>query len=123
MKQEKETEYVSEYVDQEKSCRECGGAFVYTARDQRFFVDMNYNPPVRCRPCRDKRKAANGGHQVPDAGRELSSKPEAVQATAPEVYRRPAPRYEPQPEPVVERSRKQKSGRRRRQVEDEDSDW
>lgn len=113
---------MSEYVDQEKSCRECGGAFVYTARDQRFFADMNYNPPVRCRPCRDKRKAANGGgHQAPETGRDFGSRTASVQAQAPEPYRR-APRYEPQPEPAPQ-PRKPKGSRRRRYEEDEDSDW
>ena len=38
-------------------CRDCGKHFVFTIGEQRFFNDHGYQPPKRCRTCREiKRK-------------------------------------------------------------------
>lgn len=39
-------------------CGDCGQAFEWTERDQEFYESKGYEPPKRCRPCRDKRKKA-----------------------------------------------------------------
>lgn len=39
-------------------CKDCGKEFVHTVRDQEFYKEKGYeNDPVRCRDCRNKRKA------------------------------------------------------------------
>lgn len=48
---------MSEFVDQEKTCRDCPNTFVFTAGEQKFFVEKGFTPPNRCKPCRDRRKA------------------------------------------------------------------
>jgi DNA-directed RNA polymerase subunit RPC12/RpoP len=55
-------------ADQEIICKDCRTKFVFTVRDQEFFAKMNFTPPVRCKPCRDKRKAeknSGGGMNAP----------------------------------------------------------
>jgi hypothetical protein len=52
---------VSDYVDQEKMCRDCPEKFVFTAGEQAFFAEKQFNPPTRCPSCRAKRKAAAAG--------------------------------------------------------------
>jgi hypothetical protein len=106
---------VSDYVDQEKMCRDCPEKFVFTAGEQAFFAEKQFNPPTRCPSCRAKRKAAAAGQGF---------NPGAVQhraAPAPEVYRS-QPRHEPAPE-MPSRPRKQHKGSRRRHEMDEDRDW
>jgi hypothetical protein len=41
----------------ERICRGCGGKFVITPGEVRFFVDNNLHLPWRCQPCRDERRA------------------------------------------------------------------
>ncbi len=39
-------------------CKDCGKEFTFSVRDQEFYERMGFeNEPVRCRECRDKRKA------------------------------------------------------------------
>jgi len=38
-----------------------GGAFVFTEKDQAFFNKMGFTEPRRCKPCRARKKASNGG--------------------------------------------------------------
>ncbi len=39
-------------------CKDCGAEFVHTVRDQEFYLEKGYeNEPVRCRDCRNKKKA------------------------------------------------------------------
>lgn len=55
---------MSEYTDQELSCKDCNNTFTFTAGEQQFFAERQFTPPVRCKPCRDIRKAqkeAGGG--------------------------------------------------------------
>lgn len=42
--------------DQELKCRDCGAAFVHPERDQEFYRQQGYQPPKRCKPCRDRKK-------------------------------------------------------------------
>ena len=43
--------------DREIKCKDCGGNFIYTAGEQEFFQAKGFSEPVRCKPCRDMRKA------------------------------------------------------------------
>ena len=58
---------MSDFEDLNLVCRDCGGPFVLTAKDQAFFArmsDENGKPfvnPVRCKPCRDLKKAQRMG--------------------------------------------------------------
>ena len=50
--------------DKELSCKDCGQLFTFTEGEQDFFSQRGFSEPVRCRPCRDARKAqkASGGY-------------------------------------------------------------
>lgn len=49
------------YQDEVLRCKECGQEFVFTARDQEFFAEKGFtNKPVRCKSCRDAKKADRG---------------------------------------------------------------
>ncbi len=55
------------FEDKTLVCRECGQEFVFTASEQQFYADKGFqNEPGRCKACRDKRKAANGGFNRSD---------------------------------------------------------
>jgi hypothetical protein len=43
--------------DQTMTCRDCNTSFEFTEREQEFFKEKGFNPPVRCPDCRRKRKA------------------------------------------------------------------
>lgn len=46
--------------DETLKCRDCGDEFVFTVGEQEFYNKMKFeNKPVRCKPCRDKRKNYN----------------------------------------------------------------
>lgn len=39
-------------------CKDCSKEFIFTIRDQEFYEKMGFtNKPVRCKECRDKKKA------------------------------------------------------------------
>lgn len=39
-------------------CRDCGTEFAFTVREQEFYKEKGFeNEPVRCKECRDKKKA------------------------------------------------------------------
>ena len=44
------------YFDREIPCRICGTKFWYTAGEQKFFKEKNFNDPIRCPECREKLK-------------------------------------------------------------------
>ena len=47
-----------EYTDKNIVCKDCGAEFVFTAGEQRFYAEKGFNnEPVRCKDCRDKKKA------------------------------------------------------------------
>jgi hypothetical protein len=43
--------------DKTLQCVACPRTFIFTARDQRFFLERGFDPPKRCKPCRDAKKA------------------------------------------------------------------
>ncbi|HEY0005944.1 MAG TPA: zinc-ribbon domain containing protein [Pyrinomonadaceae bacterium] len=44
---------VNRFTDQHLTCTDCGGAFVWTAADQKYFREQGWtNTPKRCKPCR-----------------------------------------------------------------------
>jgi hypothetical protein len=43
--------------DREITCKDCGGNFIFTVGEQEFFQQKGFSEPVRCKPCRDARKA------------------------------------------------------------------
>ena len=48
--------------DEKITCLDCQQSFDFTARDQRWYAQQNWpDPPKRCKPCRDKRKATRNG--------------------------------------------------------------
>lgn len=47
-----------ELKDIEITCKDCNEKFMFTVRDQKFYEEKGFNnQPVRCKACRDKRKA------------------------------------------------------------------
>lgn len=47
-----------EYTDKTLKCRDCGAEFTFTAGEQQFYAEKGFtNEPVRCKACRDARKA------------------------------------------------------------------
>lgn len=56
---------ISMYQDKVLVCKDCGAEFVFTAGEQEFYAEKGFqNEPVRCKACRDARKASrrNGGN-------------------------------------------------------------
>ena len=40
-------------------CKDCGEEFIFSVREQEFYKQKGFeNQPVRCKTCRDKKKAA-----------------------------------------------------------------
>ncbi len=48
-------------------CTDCGKDFLFTAGEQRYYEQRGFNPPRRCKDCRDKRKSEK------DSGRHASA--------------------------------------------------
>lgn len=47
------------YEDKTLTCKDCGKEFVFTAGEQEFYAEKGFvNEPLRCKECRDARKAA-----------------------------------------------------------------
>lgn len=42
-------------------CRDCGDDFDFPEKDQEFYQEKGYLPPVRCKACRIKKKARYEG--------------------------------------------------------------
>lgn len=38
-------------------CKDCGVEFTFTEREQEFYASKNFSEPVRCKACREARKA------------------------------------------------------------------
>ncbi len=46
-------------------CKDCGNEFVFTVREQQFYAEKGFkNEPVRCKECRNNRKAASRSERV-----------------------------------------------------------
>lgn len=44
-------------MDKTIVCKDCGEEFTFTEREQQFYAEKNFAEPVRCKACRDARKA------------------------------------------------------------------
>lgn len=111
-----------DYEDKEMPCRDCPERFVFTAGEQRFFAEKGFNPPVRCKTCRDRKK---GQGQQPQS--QTSQAPAPQQArTAPEVYRvnpvRASARVEPQEDFDGDRRRNRRVHKSRHRYAQENDD-
>ncbi len=50
------------FEDKVLVCKECGQEFVFTAGEQEFYSEHNFqNEPQRCKSCREARKSAARG--------------------------------------------------------------
>ena len=49
----------TEFQDKTLICRDCSKEFIFTARDQEFFVTKKFHTPTRCKECRIKGKNTN----------------------------------------------------------------
>ncbi len=55
------------YEDITIVCKDCGKEFVFEAGQQRHFESLGFtNQPVRCKECRDKKKAERNNHGTND---------------------------------------------------------
>lgn len=43
--------------DQVCACKDCNAEFTFTAGEKRFYETNGFQPPKRCKDCRNKRKA------------------------------------------------------------------
>lgn len=43
-------------TDKSLKCRDCGAAFIYSAKDQQFYAERNFCEPRRCKSCRQRNK-------------------------------------------------------------------
>ena len=50
------------FTDKDLACQDCGITFVFSASEQEFFAERNYeNEPKRCPQCRSFRRSGQGG--------------------------------------------------------------
>ena len=49
------------YEDRNLTCVECNSEFVFSADDQQFHAEREYQEPKRCPSCRQARRAGGGG--------------------------------------------------------------
>lgn len=60
-----------ELKDIEITCKDCGTKFMFTVRDQEFYAEKGFNnQPVRCKACRDKKKAERDNNRKFDNNNE-----------------------------------------------------
>lgn len=48
-------------ADQTLTCKDCRNPFVFSVGEQTFYAERNFSTPVRCKPCRDIKKAQREG--------------------------------------------------------------
>ena len=48
---------MSEKQEKKIICRDCGKEFTLTVGEQNFYEEKGFAEPVRCKECRDRRKA------------------------------------------------------------------
>ena len=54
-------------------CATCRTPFIFSARDQEYFVARNFSPPRHCRPCRAERKVVKQRTAVERAAETLGT--------------------------------------------------
>jgi DNA-directed RNA polymerase subunit RPC12/RpoP len=42
-------------------CKDCGNEFIFTEEEEKWYENMHFVPPVRCKACRQRRKNLRGG--------------------------------------------------------------
>ncbi len=50
------------YEDRNLTCVECNSEFVFSADDQQFHAEREYQDPKRCPSCREAKRAGGGGY-------------------------------------------------------------
>ena len=50
------------YDDRNLTCVECNSEFVFSADDQQYHAEREYQDPKRCPSCRQAKRAGGGGH-------------------------------------------------------------
>ncbi len=50
------------YEDRNLTCVECDSEFVFSADDQQFHAEREYQDPKRCASCRQAKRAGGGGY-------------------------------------------------------------
>jgi CxxC-x17-CxxC domain-containing protein len=48
------------YTEQSLKCADCGTEFPFSAAEQQFYAEKGFQPPKRCRSCRQAAKAGGG---------------------------------------------------------------
>ncbi len=51
------------YEDRNLTCVECDSEFVFSADDQQFHAEREYQDPKRCPSCRQAKRAGGGGYE------------------------------------------------------------
>ena len=51
-------------------CKDCGKAFDFTVGEQRFYEEKGFAQPIRCKECRDAKKARNLEREKAEASKE-----------------------------------------------------
>jgi hypothetical protein len=108
---------VTEFVDQEKSCRECNDSFIFSASEQKFFAEMGYTAPFRCRTCRSNRKSAKSSQQ-PTTAVAMESAPAGAVET-----RRPEPRSISYETDHGDPKKRKNRRTRKQRMREEENDW
>ena len=58
-------------ADKTLVCKDCNAEFVFTEGEQEFYAEKGFNnQPVRCKACRDKRKAERDNNRKFDNNNE-----------------------------------------------------
>jgi CxxC-x17-CxxC domain-containing protein len=55
--------------DEQLTCADCGGSFVFTASEAAFYAEKGLTAPKRCKECRAARKQGGGGRGRGPSGR------------------------------------------------------
>lgn len=53
-----------EFQDKALICKNCSKEFIFTAREQEFFVKKKFHTPARCKECIVKRKNMDRGSNI-----------------------------------------------------------
>jgi hypothetical protein len=51
---------MSEAQDQQLTCADCGGKFLWSTSEQEFYREKGFQQPQRCKECRQARKERRG---------------------------------------------------------------
>ena len=56
--------------DRRLTCADCGEGYVWSASEQEFYKAKGYEPPKRCKPCREAKKARRGNYSTGRGGKQ-----------------------------------------------------